>query len=282
MINLGQYNTLKIAREADAGLYLSDEEGAMILLPGKYKPKGYKIDDEMEVFVLNDSEDRLVAITDKPKIVLNEFALLKVTSVTSFGAFMDWGMDKELLAPFSEQKDDMEEGRWYVVYMGIDLETNRLYASSKVARYLQNQYLSVKEGDKVEVMVYKKTDLGFSVIVNDENMGLIYQNEVFQELNVGDRREAYVNHIRPDNKIDISLQPAGYDLFISQASEEVYRIIEDNGGGIGVSDKSSPEVIYDAFKMSKKAFKKALGDLYKQRKVTITADGIQLVVAKES
>lgn len=277
MINLGEYNKLKIAREAEAGLYLSDDEGGMILLPGKYKPKGYEIGQTLDVFVLNDSEDRLVATTDKPKLQLTDFALLKVTSVTSFGAFMDWGMEKELLAPFSEQKDDMEEGRWYVVYMGIDLETNRLYASSKVTRYLQNQYLSVEEGDKVEIMVYKKTDLGYTVIINDESLGLVYENEVFQELNVGDRLEAYVKHIRSDNKIDISLQPSGYDKFISKASEEVYKIIEDNGGGIGVSDKSSPESIYDAFKMSKKAFKKALGDLYKQRKVTITTDGITLV-----
>lgn len=276
MINLGEYNKLEIAREAEAGLYLSDEEGAMVLLPGKYKPKNYELGQTLEVFVLNDSEDRLIATTEKPKIVLNDFALLKVTAVTSFGAFLDWGMEKELLAPFSEQKEDMEVDRWYVVYMGIDLETNRLYASSKVSRYLQNQYLSIAVGDKVEIMVYKKTDLGYTVIINDENLGLVYHNEVFQEMNVGDRLEAYVKNIRADNKIDIALQPSGYDKFISKASEQVYHTIEDNGGSIGVSDKSSPEVIYETFKMSKKAFKKAVGDLYKQRKITITSGSITL------
>lgn len=277
MINLGEYNTLTIAREAESGLYLRDEEAAMVLLPGKYIPKGYEIGDTMEVFIMNDSEDRLVATTDKPKILLSEFALLKVTAITAFGAFLDWGMEKDLLVPFREQKDDMIEGRWYVVYMSVDIETNRLYASSKVSRCLQNQFLSVALDDKVEVMIYKKTDLGYSVIINDEHEGLIFENEVFQRLNVGDRVEGYVKNIREDNKIDISLQPAGYDKFISKASEEVYRTIEDNGGSVSVSDKSTPERISDIFKMSKKSFKKAVGDLYKQRKITISEDGIKIV-----
>jgi len=277
MIKLGEYNTLEIARESGSGFYLKDDEDAMVLLPGKYAPKGAQVGQELKVFVLNDSEDRLVATTDCPKITLNEFALLKVTDITKFGAFLDWGMEKDLMVPFKEQKDDMEEGRWYVVYMGLDQETNRLYASSKVSRYLQNQYLSVNENDKVELLVYKKTDLGYSVIVNDEHMGLIFESDVFQDLNVGERLEGYVKHIREDNKLDITLRPTGYDSFISEASEEVYHLIERQGGKVSINDKSTPELIYSEFKMSKKAFKKAVGDLYKQRKITISDDGIALV-----
>lgn len=277
MINLGEYNTLEVARESGSGFYLKDDEDAMVLLPGKYAPKGVKVGDDIKVFILNDSEDRLVATTEVPKITLNEFALLKVVDITKFGAFLNWGMTKELMVPFKEQKEDMEEGRWYVVYMGLDQETNRLYASSKVSKYLQNQYLSVKEGDKVEILIYKKTDLGYSVIVNDEHSGLIFENDVFQELKVGDRLEAYVKHVREDNKLDITLRPAGYDSFISEASEEVYKRIEANGGRIDITDKSTPELISSEFKMSKKAFKKAVGDLYKQRKITISPEGMELV-----
>ena len=277
MINLGEYNTLEVARETGSGYYLKDDEDAMVLLPGKYAPRGVEIGQDLKVFILKDSDDRLVATTDTPKIVLNDFALLKVTYTTTFGAFVDWGMDKELLVPLSEQKNDMEIDRWYVVYMGIDTETNRLYASSKVNRYLQNQYVSVKEGDEVEILIYKKTDLGYSVIVNDEHSGLVFESDVFQELNVGDRLKAYVKTIRPDNKLDITLRPVGYDDFISTASEEVFKQIEAQGGKIDITDKSTPEVIYAEFKMSKKAFKKAVGDLYKQRKITITSEGITLV-----
>lgn len=277
MINLGEYNTLEVARESGSGFYLKDDEDAMVLLPGKYASKGIYVGEMLKVFILNDSEDRLVATTDIPKIFLNDFALLKVTAITQFGAFLDWGMEKELMVPFKEQNEEMQESRSYVVYMGLDVETNRLYASSKVSRYLQNQHLSVKEEEKVEILVYKKTDLGYSVIVNDEHLGLVFESDVFQKLNVGDRLDGYVKHIREDNKLDITLRPAGYDSFISEASEEVYRTIEKRGGKIAITDKSTPELIYSEFKMSKKAFKKAIGDLYKQRKITISPDGIKIV-----
>lgn len=277
MIELGEYNTLEIAREAEAGLYLKDDEGGMVLLPGKYAPKDATIGQEMKVFISKDSEDRLVATTDTPKITLNEFALLKVNAITKFGAFLNWGMEKDLMVPFSEQKVDMEEGRSYVVYMGLDNDTNRLYASSKITRFLQNQYLSVEEGEKVEILVYKKTDLGYTVIVNDEHLGLVFESDIYQILDVGERLQAYVKKVRPDNKLDITLRPVGYDSFISEASKEVFEIIESRGGSVPVTDKSAPGVINAIFKMSKKAFKKAVGDLYKQRKITISADSITIV-----
>lgn len=277
MIYLGEYNTLKISRSAEQGLYLSDNEGQSVLLPNTFCPKDYEIDDELTVFVLNDSEDRLIATTETPKITLNHFALLKVSALTKFGAFMEWGMEKELMIPFREQKDELEEGRWYVVFMGLDDETDRLFGSTKLQKYLQNEELTVKEGDKVKALVYKKTDIGYTVIVNEEHFGLVFNNEIFDELNVGQVVDAYVKNIRPDHKIDISLQAIGYKNFISQNSEDVYRLLEMNNGHLSVSDKSTPALIYDKFGMSKKAFKKALGDLYKQHKITISKDGINLV-----
>ncbi len=277
MINLGEYNTLTIARAAEAGLYLSDNEGQSVLLPNKLCSKEYNINDELRVFVLNDSEDRMIATTETPKITLNHFALLKVSALTQFGAFMEWGMEKELMIPFKEQKEELEEGRWYVVFMGLDEQTDRLFGSTKLQKYLQNEELSVKEGDKVEILIYKKTDIGYTVIVNEQHFGLVYNNEIFDELNVGEVTDAYVKNIRPDNKIDVSLQPIGYQNFISQNSEDVYRLLEKNKGHLAVSDKSTPALIYDKFGMSKKAFKKALGDLYKQRKITISKDGINIV-----
>lgn len=277
MINLGEYNTLEIARKEEAGLYLKDKEEAMVLLPGKYVPKGAEIGQEIRVFISNDTEDRLVATTDTPKITLNEFALLRVSDITKFGAFLNWGMEKDLMVPFSEQKVDMEENRSYIVYMGLDDKTNRLYASSKITKFLQNQYLSVAEGDKVEMLVYKKTDLGYTVIVNDEHLGLLFESDIYQVLDVGERLEGYIKKIREDNKLDITIRPEGYDKFISEASEEVFNIIESRGGSVTITDKSTPGLINAIFKMSKKAFKKAVGDLYKQRKITISEEGIKLV-----
>ncbi len=277
MLNLGEYNTLKVAEAVDFGLYLKDDEGNQVLLPTKFCPEDYSLDQEIDVFILKDSEDRLLATTAQPKLLVNEFALLKVTALTGIGAFMDWGMDKELLVPFSEQKVDMEEGRWYVIYMGIDNETNRLYGSSKLNRYLQNQILSVEEGDKVKIVVYKKTELGYTVIVEDEHWGLVYGNEVFRELNVGDKLEAYVKNIRNDNKIDITLQPVGYDNVIGANSAAILNELEESGGFIPITDKGAPDDIYSIFEMSKKAFKKAVGDLYKQRKIAIKPEGISLI-----
>lgn len=277
MIEIGKYNKLKIKRTTRVGLYLENEEGEDVLLPTKYSPLKYETDDELEVFVYLDNEGRKVATNLTPKIQVNEFAFLQVSSVTKVGAFLDWGLAKDLLVPFREQKQRMEEGRWYIVYMTIDDKTGRLFATNKLEKFLGNDNLSVKEGEEVKLMVMRKTDIGYSVIVNNRHVGLLYESEIFKEVNIGDKLQGFVRKIREDNKLDISLQPQGYDLSIDPHSDLVYKKILAAGGELSVTDKSTPEEIYDTFGISKKAFKKAIGALYKQRKIEIQPGQIKLV-----
>jgi len=278
MIEQGKYIELKIAKRSSFGLYLADESGEEVLLPNKYCTDEMKPGDTIQVFVYRDSEGKKVATTLIPKIFINEFALLKVTSVTSVGAFLDWGMEKELMVPFREQKQKMEEGRWYIVYLDLDTKSDRLYASNRVERFLKNELITVKEGDEVDLVVLQKTDLGFSVIINHAHKGLIFENEIFQEIRVGDRLKGYVKKIRDDQKIDLSIQPIGFRNFNDSNSELIYKKLEENDGFLAITDKSSPEEIYSQFGISKKAFKKSLGTLYKQRKIEIEADGIKLLI----
>ena len=277
MIETGRYNKLRILRQASVGLYLGDVATEDVLLPNKYCPESFELEDEIEVFVYRDGEGRKVATNLTPKIHLNEFALLEVTAVTDIGAFMDWGMEKELLVPFAEQRQKMIEGRWYIVYLDLDTKTDRLYASNKVEKHLQNENLTVEEKEEVELLVLQKTDLGFSVIVNNRHMGLIYNNEIFRELNIGDKLKGFVKKIREDNKIDISIQAIGYNNFIDANSDLIYRALLENKGFLAITDKSSPEEIYSQFGISKKAFKKTIGTLFKQRKIKIQPDGIKLI-----
>jgi len=278
MIELGKYNDLKIKTDTTVGFQLSDESGIEILLPTKYCTPDAKIGDTITVFVHNDNEGKMVATSQKPKFILGEFALLQVKAIADgVGSFLAWGVDKDLMVPFREQKQKMEEDRWYIVYLDIDLETDRLYGSSRIERFLQNEIITVTENQEVEVLVWEKTDLGFSVIVNNIHQGLIFENEIFSELNVGDKMTGYVKNIRDDNKIDISLQAAGYENFNDANADIVFKALEQNRGYLNFTDKSSPDEIYATFGMSKKAFKKALGALYKMRKIKIHPDGIKLV-----
>ncbi len=277
MIAVGQYNELRILRETSVGLYLGDDAGEDVLLPNKYCPKKFALDEKITVFIYRDHEDRKVATNITPKILLNKFAFLRVTDVSYVGAFMDWGMEKELLVPNNEQRQKMEVDRWYIVNMMLDAETDRLYASNKIEKHLDNETLTVTEGDAVELLVMQKTDLGYSVIVNNLHKGLIYENEIFKPLNIGDKLPGYVKNIREDNKLDISLQPIGYENFIDGTSQEVFAILQHNHGFMPVSDKSSPEEIYSKFGMSKKVFKKAIGSLYKEKKISISPEGIKIV-----
>lgn len=276
MIEIGQYNELAILRETSVGLFLGDESGEDVLLPNKYRPEKFEIGDKIEVFVYRDHEERKVATNLEPKILLNDFALLKVTAVTEVGAFMDWGLEKELMVPFNEQRQKMEEGRWYLVYMMLDKKTDRLFASNKIDKFLQNEVLTVKEGDAVDLVVMQKTDLGFSVIIDNVHKGLIYENEIFKKLNVGDKLSGFVKKIREDNKVDVSLHPIGYENFNDTNSELIFNKLIDNKGFLAVTDQSSPEDIYAQFGISKKAFKKAVGSLFKQRKITLEKTGIRL------
>lgn len=277
MIEIGRYNKLKILRQTSVGLYLGDVSGEDVLLPNKYCPESFKIEDEIEVFVYRDNEERKIATNLTPKINLNEFALLQVTAVTDVGAFLDWGMEKELFVPFMEQKQKMKEGRWYIVYLDLDTKTDRLYASNKIDKHLENDILTIKEKEEVELLVLQKTDLGFTVIVNNRHKGLLFNNEIFRELNIGDKLKGFVKKIREDNKIDISLQAIGYNKFIDTNSDLIYRALLENDGFLAVTDKTSPDEIYLQFGISKKAFKKTLGALFKQKKIKIQPNGIKLI-----
>ncbi|MBM77287.1 MAG: GntR family transcriptional regulator [Crocinitomicaceae bacterium] len=276
MIEIGKYNKLKILRQTSVGLYLGDDDGEDVLLPIKYCPEEFEIDEVLNVFVYRDYAERKIATNLIPKVLLNEFAFLKVDEVSKVGAFLDWGLEKGLLVPFSEQRQNMEKDRWYVVFMALDEKTDRLYASNKINKLLQNDNLSVKKGDKVNLLVTKKTDLGYSTIVNNIHIGLIYNNEVFQDLNVGDKLEGYVKKIREENKIDIAIQAQGYRNFIDKNCETIFNVLKDNDGIAYINDKSSPDEIYDTFKMSKKAFKKAIGSLYKQKIIVINSKDIRI------
>ncbi len=277
MIEVGIYNKLKVLRETSVGWYLGDEDGEDVLLPKKYCPQPFIPGEVMEVFVYLDKEERKVATTRRPKILLNRFASLKVTTVTRIGAFLDWGPEKELLVPFREQKQTMEEGRHYVVYLGMDELTGRLYASAKVEKFLDNEHLSVRNKEKVSLLVYKETELGYSVIVNDRHRGLIFKEDVFKDIRVGASLEGYVKRIRPDGNLDISPQAIGYNNYNMDNSEIIYLKLVENNGFLPVTDKSSPEEIYALFGISKKAFKKSVGALYKQQRLRIEEQGLRLL-----
>ncbi|WP_435579837.1 CvfB family protein [Gilvibacter sp.] len=274
-MELGQYNTLTILRETDPGLYLGDAEENEVLLPHKYKPQQYAIGDAIEVFVYRDNEARLIATTLTPKAVVGEFAYLRCSQQTSHGAFMEWGIEKDLFVPFKEQARKMNPGSWYTVYIYIDPKTERLVGSSKTKKYLSNENITLKKYDKVDILITHITERGANAIVNGQHDGLIYIENIFEDIRSGDRLPAYVKKIRPDNKIDLLLQQEGYRS-IEPNAEFLLEELEMAGGFLAVTDKSDPETIKELLGMSKKSFKKALGSLYKARKVKIEEDGISL------
>lgn len=277
MIKLGEFNTLKAYRQTDNGVYLCDEEELNeVLLPNKYVPDGIKKDDEMKVFIYKDSEDRLTATTLTPKILLNQYAYLKVKDVNRFGAFLDWGLEKDLMVPYSQQNQKMRPEGSYLVYLYIDEKTERLVASAKLRHFLQNEILTVERGEQVNLMIWERTDIGYNVIINDLHKGLIYNNEIFRKLKIGDKMKGFVKEIRDDNKIDISLQRQGYGN-VSSNIDPILEALQQNKGFLPLHDKSAPQDIYNQFKMSKKTFKKAIGALYRDRKIRIEVDGIYLV-----
>jgi predicted RNA-binding protein (virulence factor B family) len=276
MIHLGEYNTLTIMRETEPGLFLMDEEDNEVLLPNRYVPEEFKIWDKLEVFVYLDNEERLVAVTDKPFIKKDEFALLRCNEVTEFGAFLDWGMVKELFCPFKEQAYKMKKGGWYLVHCYLDEASNRLVASSKTNRFLDNTELTVSQFDEVDLIASHPSDIGWNVIVNEIHQGLIYNDNVFQDISVGDKLKGIVKKIRPGNKLDISFGQIGYRN-IEPNAEKIMHHLHDNSGFLNLTDKSNPDDIKAVLQMSKKSFKKAIGTLYKQRQITIKDDGIYLV-----
>jgi len=276
MIALGEFNTLEILRDTSVGLFLGDDEGNEILLPNKYVPTEYNIGDELTVFCYLDYAERPVATNIEPEIIVNEFQLLRVAEVNEFGAFMDWGLEKHLLVPFREQRTKMVEGQWYVVYCYLDEKTNRLVASNKLERFLNNENLTVSEGDEVELVITRLTELGWEVIINHRHKGLVYADEVFKKVSIGDLTKGVVKKIRGDGKIDVSLQPLGTKI-LEPAAMKIYETLVAHGGFLELHDKSDPEKIKQELQMSKKTFKKGIGTLYKARKIDIKSDGIQVI-----
>lgn len=277
MINIGAYNTLDIIRETDQGIYLGDKEGNEVLLPNRYIPESYQIWDEIEVFVYLDNEERIVAVTDDPYVTRDNFALLRCSQVTQHGAFLDWGLVKELFCPFKEQAFKMKSGGWYLIYCYLDEETERLVASSKTNRFLDNSVLSVQQFDQVDIIVSHPSDIGMNVIVNKKHLGLIYNDDIFKEISVGDELKGFVKKVRNDNKLDIVLGQVGYRKIEPNADIVMQHLQDNSDGFIPLNDKSSPEAIKREFQMSKKTFKKAIGTLYKKRLIQIESDGIRLV-----
>ncbi len=275
MIALGKYNTLKILRDTSVGLFLGDTEGTEILLPNKYVPKNYEIEDEINVFCYLDHEERPVATTLKPYIKRDNFALLKVAEVNNYGAFMDWGLEKHLLVPFREQRSRMIEGQWYVVFCYLDEESFRLVASNKLDKFLSNDQISLKPSEEVALLATRQTDLGWEMIINEMHKGLVYKNEVFKKIAVGDKMTGFIKTLRPDGKIDLSLQPLGYSS-LEPAANTIYEKLKASGGFLDLHDKSDPVQIKEVLEMSKKTFKKGIGALYRERKIEIKEDGIYL------
>ena len=274
MLFIGKYNNLTILRDTSVGFFLGDVEGEEVLLPNKYKTDDMQIDDVIRVFVYNDSEDRPVATTETPKIVRNEFANLEVKDVSEHGAFLNWGLEKDLFVPFREQTTPMEIGEWHVVFLYLDQKTSRLIATTKLDRYLENERLLVKEGDEVDLLVWKKTDLGYNVVVNQFHKGLIYANEVFKTINIGDSLKGYVKKIRDENRLDISLEKQGYENLVEPTAQRILDELKKSNGFLNLSDNSAPEEINRQLGISKKVFKKAIGGLYKQGLIRIATDGI--------
>jgi hypothetical protein len=275
MIQIGDYNTLQILRDKKVGLYLGDENEA-ILLPKKYVPKDFFIGDDITVFVYLDHEERPVATTLKPYIKLNEFAHLKVNYINKFGAFLDWGLEKDLFVPFKEQARPMEEGKRYLVYMFMDEKTNRLVASSKTNQFLSNENLDLQRNEEVDILISHITDAGINVIINQKHKGLAYKNEVYVDVKPGMKTKGYIKTIRPDGKIDVLLRKIGLDA-IEPSSQVILDELKANRGFLRLSDNSHPEDIKTVLKISKKNFKKALGNLYKQKLIEIKEDGIYLL-----
>jgi hypothetical protein len=275
MIELGNYNTLEILRDTSVGLFLGDEEGNDVLLPNKYVPKMYEIGDMLTVFCYLDYDERPIVTSLTPYIIRNTFQLLKVVEVNNIGAFLYWGLEKHLLVPFSEQRIKMQEGQWYVVFCYLDEKSFRLVASNKLDKFLDNEELGIAINDEVNLIVTRQNDLGWDVIINNKHKGLVYQNEVFKKIAVGDNIKGFIKNIRPDHKIDVSLQAIGY-VSVEPAANIIYQILKKEGGYLNLHDKSSPDEISARLQMSKKIFKKSLGILYKDRKITIKPDGIYL------
>lgn len=275
MVNIGRYNTLRVIKEVDFGVYLDGEHEGEILMPVRYVPANCQVGDFVAVFLYLDSEDRPIATTEQPFAQVGEFAMLRVQSVNKIGTFLDWGIMKDLLVPFREQKVTMTEGRSYLVYIYVDEETHRIVASAKLNKFLDKTLPDYEVGQEVDLVIESETDLGYKAIVNNRHWGILYENEVFEQLAKGLKVKGYIKKIRTDHKIDLSLHPLGYEK-VDPLTQMILDELKKMGGFIAVSDKSDAEEVYRVFGISKKSFKQAIGALYKKRLITLSPDGIRL------
>ena len=274
-LRLGHYNRLEVIKELDFGLYLDGYDGEEILIPRVYVPEGTQIGDFLEVFIYRDSEDRLIATTLKPYATVGEFAYLKVKDVSKLGVFLDWGLMKDLLVPFGEQTHKMGLGRFYLVYIYIDEESERIVASAKLDKFLENDSSKFTEGQEVSLIPYEYTDLGIKALVDKRVIGVIYKSEVFQEVILGEITKGFIKKIRTDTKIDLALVKQGYDR-IDNVKSQIYDLLVSKEGFLPYTDKTDSEIIYRDLQMSKKDFKKAIGGLYRDGKVKLQDDGIYI------
>jgi len=277
MAEIGKYNSLRVIKEVDFGVYLDGEKEGEILMPIRYVPANCQVGDFVDVFLYLDSEDRPIATTETPFAQVGEFAMLRVQSVNKIGTFLDWGIMKDLLCPFREQKVTMTEGRSYLVYIYVDEESKRIVASAKLGKFLDKSIPDYAIGQEVELIIESETDLGYKAIINNSHWGILYENEVFEQLAKGLKIKGFIKKIRPDNKIDLSLHPHGYEK-VDPLTQMILDELKKEGGFIPVSDKSEAEEVYRFFGISKKSYKQAIGALYKRRMITISPDGIRLVI----
>ncbi len=275
MLEIGQYNNLEVKTKATIGLYLTDGEDD-VLLPVKYVPQGTEVGDTLDVFVYLDNENRPVATTLKPFATVGDFEFLTVKDVNDHGAFMDWGIAKDVFVSYAEQRGEMIVGKKYLVHLFVDDVSGRIAATTKWIKYLNDDISELETGEEVELLIAEKTEMGYKAIINNRYEGLIYKNEVFEEINIGDKKRGYIKNKRDDGKIDLRLQPDGYG-HIEDTKLIILKQLELNKGVLALGDKSSPEDIYRQLKISKKAFKKTIGGLFKERKITISDNEIKLI-----
>lgn len=274
MVKIGEYNNLKVLRMVSFGAFLDDgKEG--ILLPKRFVPAGLQPGDSLEVFVYHDSEDRLIATTQRPKGILGDIVRLRAVSTTDQGAFLDWGLMKDLFVPRSAQRMKMIPNGDYIVKIILDEQTGRLMATEKIEPYLDNDVLTVKELDEVNLLIYRRTDIGYVVIINNQHTGVLHFSDIYKNISEGDKATGFIKKIYPDNKIDVALGKRGYER-VEGETDKIIRLLHENGGFLPYHDKSDPEDIYEFFGMSKKTFKMSVGSLYKQKRITLEKNGIKL------
>jgi uncharacterized protein len=278
MIQLGQYATLEVVKTTDFGVYLDGGPFGEVLLPKRYVPEGTEPGHDVDIFLYCDSEDRVIATTEKPFAKVGDIAYLRATDLADHGAFMDWGLMKDLFVPKNEQSEPMEKDKYYFVKVLLDETTDRIYGSSKLPRFLQLQNDGEPAlGEEVKLMAWVQTDLGFKMIINDQYIGLLFKNEVFQSLNMGKILRGYIKTIREDGRMDVTLQKSGYGNYIDDTTDLILNKLKENNGFLPITDSSAPNAIYDILNMSKKTFKKAVGSLYKQRLIGLEKEGIRLL-----